>query len=129
LDRKYWVKSIPYSLEIIGIEDWVTICERLQLRGRKIDATRKERILRAGKDIATGIIECGACGKRYYYHEQKARKNKSGDIGVYLSYFHISTINGHICNQRPRSYKLTILMKYLKFSISIFISYLTIRRN
>jgi hypothetical protein len=114
LDRKYWVKSIPYSLEIISIEDWVTICERLQLRGRKIDATRKERILRASKDIATGIIECGSCGKRYYYHEQKAKKNKSGDIGVYLSYFHISTINGHICTQRPRSYKLDHINEIFK---------------
>jgi DNA invertase Pin-like site-specific DNA recombinase len=114
LDRKYWVKSIPYPLEIISIEDWVTVCERLQIRGRKIDVTRKERILRASKDIATGIIECGNCGKRYYYHEQKAKKNKAGDIGFYLSYFHIATINGHICDQRPRSYKLDHINEIFK---------------
>jgi hypothetical protein len=114
LDKKYWVKSIPYPVEIISIEDWVTICEHLQLRGRKIDATRKERILRASKDIATGIIECGLCGKRYYYHEQKAKKNQSGDIGVYLSYFHIATISGHICIQRPRSYKLDHINELFK---------------
>jgi DNA invertase Pin-like site-specific DNA recombinase len=114
LDRKYWVRSIPYPLEIISIEDWVTVCERLQLRGRKINATRKERLLRASKDIATGIIECGICGKRYYYHEQRAKKNQSGDIGVYLSYFHIATINGHICNQRPRSYKLDHINEIFK---------------
>jgi hypothetical protein len=114
LDRKYWVKSIPYHYEIISIEDWVRICERLQIRGRKVDATRKERILRASKDIATGLIECGNCGKRYYYHEQKAKRNKDGDMSVYLSYFHILTINGRICNQRPRSFKLDDINEIFK---------------
>jgi hypothetical protein len=114
LDRKYWVKSIPYHYEIISIEDWVRICERLQIRGRKVDTTRKERILRASKDIATGLIECGNCGKRYYYHEQKAKRNKDGDVSVYLSYFHISTINGRICNQRPRSFKLDDINEIFK---------------
>ena len=116
LDRKYWVKSFYYPVELISIEDWVTICERLQLRGRKLNITKKERILRASKDIATGLIECGICGKRYYYHEQKSDKirKKSGDRMVYFSYFHIATINGAICEQRPRSYKLDLINEIFK---------------
>jgi site-specific DNA recombinase len=110
LDRKYWVKSIPYPIEMITIEDWVKICERLQLRGKKVNATRKERQLRASKDIATGIIECGICGKRYYYHETKSENKEK----VYLSYFHIATINSSICSQRPRSYKLDDINEIFK---------------
>ena len=115
LNRKFWVKSFYYPVEIISIEDWVSICERLQLRGRKLNVNKKERILRASKDIATGIIECGICGKKYYYHEQKSDKIRmNGERTLYLSYFHIATINSAICKQRPRSYKLDHINEIFK---------------
>ena len=115
LDRKYWVKSFYFPVEIITIEDWVTVCERLQIRGRKYNITKKERILRASRDIATGLIECGICGKRYYYHQQKSETRKwSGERTLYLSYFHFATINGSICKQRPRSFKIDNINEIFK---------------
>jgi hypothetical protein len=42
-DRKYWIKSVPYPLELIGIDEWVDITERLQIAGSKLYFSRKER--------------------------------------------------------------------------------------
>jgi DNA invertase Pin-like site-specific DNA recombinase len=106
LNRKYWVKSIPYPLELISIEDWVNICERLQIKGQKLKISKKARILRASSDIATGIIECGECGMRYYYHEQKAIMKSTGERIIYFSYFHFARFKNYLCNQKPKSFRV-----------------------
>ena len=115
LDRKYWVKSSIYTLELISIEDWVKICEKMQVLSKNLYTTRKDKLLRARKDIATGIMECGDCGVRYYYHAVKARKeNKKGQLLVYHTYFHLSRIKQTMCKQRPRSFKLESVNEIFK---------------
>ena len=105
-ESKYWVKSIPYPIEIISIEDWINICERLQIRGRNLKITKKDRILRANKDIATGIMECSCCGVRFYYHEQKAMLKKTNEKTSYFSYFHLAQIKDYHCIQKPKSFRV-----------------------
>jgi len=112
LDKKYWIKSIPYPLELISIEDWVKVCEALQIRGRKLNKVRKERILRASKDIATGIIQCGDCNNRFYYKEQRITNNK-GRNWIYTTYFHHQFFNHQVCSQKPKSF-------YVKYINEIF---------
>jgi DNA invertase Pin-like site-specific DNA recombinase len=114
LDRKYWVKSVPFPEELISIEDWITVVEKLQIPIHRINKSRKERTLRASKDIATGLIECSDCGARYYYHEQKNRNNKLKELRIYLSYSHLSTINESVCKQKPKSYSLESINEIFK---------------
>ena len=69
----------------------------------KINNTKKDRILRASKDIATGIIQCGVCNNRFYYKEQKIKKNK-GRNWLYTTYFHHQFFNHKVCSQKPKSF-------------------------
>jgi DNA invertase Pin-like site-specific DNA recombinase len=114
LDRKYWIKSIPYPVELITVEEWVAVCEKLQIRGRKINTTRKERMLRASRDIATGIIQCGDCGHRFYYKEQKIHNKKNGANWLYHSYFHQTYFNNQVCGQRPKSFYILYIDEIFK---------------
>jgi DNA invertase Pin-like site-specific DNA recombinase len=114
LNRKYWVKSYNYPVELITIEDWVKVCEKLQIRSKQFNIVRKERLLRASKDIATGLMECGDCGTRYYYHDQRQGKNKSGEWRIYYSYYHLARIHGKVCKQRPRSFTLNDINEIFK---------------
>ncbi|GHU12489.1 resolvase [Spirochaetia bacterium] len=114
LDRKYWVKSVPYPVELISIEDWVKICERLQIRSKNSNELRKQRLLRANRDIATGIMECGDCGLKFYYHDQKSGKNKKGEERFYLTYYHLSRANKTVCRQKPKSFKLDDINEIFK---------------
>ena len=115
LDKeKYWVKSVHYPVELISIEDWVKIVERLQIPTIKLHNSRKDRLLRASKDIATGIIQCGDCGARYYYKEQKPGEYITGEPKIYYSYCHFPKMNGYICNQKPKSFKLDNLNELFK---------------
>ena len=115
LDRKYWVKSVPYPLELISIEDWVNVCERLQIRGMKISKERKERILRASRDIATGLIICGDCEHRFYYKEQKVKdKRKKEKYWIYRTYFHHQFFNNKCCSQKPKSFNIEYINEIFK---------------
>jgi DNA invertase Pin-like site-specific DNA recombinase len=114
LDRKYWVKSVPFPLELISIEDWVSVCERLQIKGRKLYGARKERILRASRDIATGLIECGDCGHRFYYKEQKIHRKKENKDWIYRTYFHHIFFNNKVCSQRPKSFYIEYIDEIFK---------------
>lgn len=114
LDRKYWVKSYNYPIEITSIENWIKTCERLQMpKGNQL-FTRKDGILRASRDIATGIIECGDCGVRFYYKEQKKKITKSDEIPYYRCYFHRTTDKSSLCRQNPRSFKLNHINEIFK---------------
>jgi hypothetical protein len=46
-DKKYWIKSVPYPIELISINEWVDIAERLNIRGQKMILTAKGKVLRA----------------------------------------------------------------------------------
>ena len=113
-DRKYWVKSVPYPLELISIEEWINICERLQIRGRNLSVKKKDRTLRASKDIATGLMECSECGMRFYYHEQKNTMKKTGKKIIYFSYFHFARFKNYFCNQKPKSFKVNDVNEIFK---------------
>ena len=113
LDRKYWIKSIPFPLELITIEDWVTVCEKLQIRGKQWNQTRKDRLLRASKDIATGLIECWDCKNKYYYREQRIT-NKKGRNWIYTTYFHHQFFNHQVCSQKPKSFYVEYINEIFK---------------
>jgi site-specific DNA recombinase len=115
LDKdKYWVKSVHYPVELISIEDWVKIVERLQIQTTKLRKSRKEILLRASKDIATGLVECGDCGARFYYKEQRPGKYISGEPKIYFSYCHFPKMNGYVCKQKPKSFKLDHINEIFK---------------
>jgi DNA invertase Pin-like site-specific DNA recombinase len=116
LDRKYWVKSFVYPFELISIEDWVKVNERLQTLSMNLFTTRKDRLLRARKDIATGIMECGDCGVRFYFKEVKSStvKDKNGNKKIYTTYYHLSRIKKPVCHQKPKSFKLSNINEIFK---------------
>ena len=120
LDKKYWVKSHNYPVEIISIENWVKLCERLQILSKNRLITKRDKLLRADKDIATGIIECAECGVKFYYKDQISRK-KSGYTFRYLCYYHLSTITKSICKQHPRSFKLEHINEIFKIFYFFFL--------
>ena len=112
-DKKYWIKSIPYPMELISIEEWVDITERLQIAGSKLNFSRKERTLKASRDIGTGIINCGDCNARFYYKEQNI-KNRNGKTWRYFSYFHQQFFNNRACHQKPKSFSVEHLNEIFK---------------
>ncbi|EMB20718.1 hypothetical protein HMPREF9723_02178 [Treponema denticola OTK] len=93
----YWVKSIPYSLEIINREDWIEVKERLRIYKEK---HKKNTNRRAEKSIGTGLITCGYCGAKFFYQVQ-AHKRKKGLV-LYPYYFHMSCLD-RTCLQSPKS--------------------------
>jgi hypothetical protein len=113
-DRKYWIKSIPYPLELISIDEWVDLSERLQIRGSKMILSKKERILKANRDIGTGIINCGDCNARFYYKQQKSKQYSDGHRNYYYTYFHREGFQRSICNQFPKSFKIEYINDILK---------------
>jgi hypothetical protein len=114
LDRKYWVKSIPFPLELISIEDWVKTGERLQINSRKFIKAKESRILRASKDIATGLIECSKCEMRYYSRTQISRNKITGETKNYLAYYHNSIFQKLKCEQKPKSFKIEYVDEIFK---------------
>jgi len=114
LDMKYWVKSTNYPIELISIENWVKICERLQIISKNKLSLKKNKLLRAKKDIATGIMECNECGVKFYYKDQITTKKKTGKTFRYLCYYHLSTITKSTCKQHPRSFKLNSINEIFK---------------
>jgi len=113
LDRKYWVKSASFTLELISIEDWVKTCEVLQIRGAKMSVLKKGRLLRASRSMGTGLIECGTCNSRFYYKEQNI-SNKKGRKWTYLSYFHHQYFNSTSCKQKPKSFDVKYMDEIFK---------------
>lgn len=78
----YWVKSIPYSLEIITKEEWIEVKERLRIYREKLKTASR----RADKSMGTGIITCKYCRAKYFYQLQ-TRKIKGG-LKKYYYYSH-----------------------------------------
>jgi DNA invertase Pin-like site-specific DNA recombinase len=122
LDRKYWVKSIPFPLELISIENWIKVNEKLQIYSKKYSETMKGRTLRATSAIGSGIINCGICDKRYYFRNQKNKKRIDGSHYIYSSYYHTNVYSYNKCSQRPKTFLSGHIDEILK--LFIFYSYL-----
>jgi len=89
-NKKYYVKSNTFPVQIVSITDWITVAEKL--RDNSIIYKQKHR-QREDSDIATGLIECPYCELKFY------SKNNNG----YLVYYHWSN---RFCKQRPKSYSI-----------------------
>ncbi len=100
--RKYWVKSLAYTREIISIDEWVDIRERLQKN--KIARNKNEAKKRkAEKSLATGLVKCGCCGLYYYYYHMYYKQRNSNEYKNYYYYYHHKTFGNQFCNNRPKS--------------------------
>jgi DNA invertase Pin-like site-specific DNA recombinase len=95
-DEKYRTKSSNYPYQLIPIEKWIKVVERLRINRqmRKDGKTRK-----ASKDLATGIITCSGCGQKYYSHTHTSKKNgKEYDYVYYKHYAAMQNVIG--CPQK-----------------------------
>jgi DNA invertase Pin-like site-specific DNA recombinase len=63
-NTKYYVKSITYPLELVSIENWIKVVEKLQVH--KI--IYKEKMRRTDTEMSTGIVTCPYCESRYYLY-------------------------------------------------------------
>ena len=100
--RKYWVKSQAYTREIISIDEWVDIREKLQ----KNKITRNEnqaKKRKAEKSLSTGLIKCGCCGLYYYYYHMYYKKRNSDNYSNYYYYYHHKTFGNQFCDNKPKS--------------------------
>ena len=111
----YWVKSIPYSLEIITREEWIEVKERLRIYREKLKTASR----RAEKSIGTGIITCEYCGAKYF-HQLQARKIKGG-LKKYYYYSHHRNL-GDKCEKSQK----TIPIDKIDTIFKIFVLYSTI---
>ena len=83
---KYYLPSINYNIQIVTVEDWVTVIKKLR-ENKEIYKTRKRY---ASSDIFSGIINCPYCGLNYYSYSKDD----------YNYYTHIPSKK---CLQRPKS--------------------------
>jgi DNA invertase Pin-like site-specific DNA recombinase len=100
-NKKYFVKSVPYPIEIISIEKWFTIFEKLVINKQIFWKNKERSFKRASKGLATGIIECPCCHFKYYTWSTDNRKNSM----KYLYYKHATSPNIENCNQHPKSFR------------------------
>lgn len=101
-NKDYWVKSLAYNVQVISIEEWVDIRERLQ-QNKLVRARNEVKKRKAEKSLATGIIKCSCCGLYYYYyhiHYKRANRNEYDD---YSYYYHYKTFGNDRCSNRPKS--------------------------
>jgi DNA invertase Pin-like site-specific DNA recombinase/cell division protein FtsL len=104
LDKKYWVKSTRYPIEIISIENWIKVIERLHLnKVAKREQTVKSRSTK--KDLATGIITCSVCNAKYFSY-LTPYKRPNGEYYHYNYYKHHMALNNKVCSHRPKTIKV-----------------------
>jgi DNA invertase Pin-like site-specific DNA recombinase len=100
-NQKYFVKSIPYPIEIISIENWFKVFEKLVINKRIFWKNKETSFKRASKGLATGIIECPCCHFRYYTWATTNPKKTM----KYLYYKHATSPNIENCQQHPKSFR------------------------
>ena len=83
-----YVKSLQFPVEIVSIENWIKINERLQLTKNN----NISRIRRTNKEFLTGIISC-PCGDKYFFYDGRGYK--------YYKHYPNSE-----CKQIPKSLKI-----------------------
>jgi len=104
-NKKYYVKSISYPVNIVSIENWIKVVEKLQ--GKRI--IYKDKMRRTNSEMLTGIMSCPYCELRYYLTKDNG----------YLYYKHFPK---KLCGQKPKSVKVEKLNQF--FDIFFFYYYL-----
>ena len=95
-NKKYIIKSTVYTIEIISLEDWFIVLERLLQINCKWKEKRTVTKKRASTGIATGIFKCSICNQ-YYYVWRRSDYN-------YIYYKHHADYTGmKSCSQKPKS--------------------------
>jgi site-specific DNA recombinase len=82
-DEQYYTKSENYPEQLVSIEDWLTVAARLRAN-RKM---RSQKMNKASKDLATGIITCSECGQKYYSFTHISQKNSHTNIYQYYKHY------------------------------------------
>jgi DNA invertase Pin-like site-specific DNA recombinase len=109
VDKKYWVKSIPYPIKIISIENWIKCIEKIH--SNKL--ARKANTRKAWRDLATGIVMCPICNSRYYAYQQ-SNTNRDGSKYNYNCYKHFAGINNAHCSQKPKTVTINKIDEIMK---------------
>jgi hypothetical protein len=100
-NSKYFVKSIPYPIELISIENWFKVFEKLVINKLIFWKNKETSFKRASKGLATGIIECPSCHFKYYsWSTAKATRTMK-----YVYYKHATSPNIENCEQHPKSFR------------------------
>jgi DNA invertase Pin-like site-specific DNA recombinase len=100
-NQKYFVKSVPYPIALISIENWFKVFEKLVINKRNFWKNKETSFKRASKGLATGIIECPHCHFKYYSWSSANPKKSM----KYLYYKHATSPNMGNCEQHPRSFR------------------------
>jgi len=104
-NKKYYIKSISYPIQIISIDDWIKVVEKIN--GKRL--IYKDRMRRTNSEMLTGIMSCPYCELHYYLTNDKD----------FIYYKHFPK---KLCNQKPKSIRVEKLNKY--FEIFFFYFYL-----
>jgi len=105
-NKKYYVKSVQFPIELVSIDDWINIIEKLQSNSHIYKNNNRRR---ENSEIITGIVQCPYCELKYYCIDDKG----------YLYYKHYSNKG---CKQKPKSVKVDKLNNL--FEVFFFYFYL-----
>jgi len=95
-EKKYWTACKPYPIEIISVNDWIKVVEKLQLN-KIVKREQMETHRNTDKSLSSGLISCSKCDGKFF-HFQKKYKDK-----VYSYYKHIVKISNAICKHNPKT--------------------------
>jgi DNA invertase Pin-like site-specific DNA recombinase len=84
-NEKYFIKSATYPLQIVSIDNWLTVVEKLQDNKKMY----KDKMRKINTGMLTGIIQCPYCNMRYFRIDDKGYK-----------YYKHQPLK---CSQRPKS--------------------------
>ena len=87
--KKYYVKSKQFPIEIVSVENWIKVIEKLQIRKR----IYKEKMRNTDTEYLTGVIQCPFCELKYFLARDKG----------FIYYRHYPKGS---CKQKPKSMKL-----------------------
>jgi DNA invertase Pin-like site-specific DNA recombinase len=114
-ESKYWVKSIHFKEELISIKEWVDINHKLKIKASAWIKGKKNNLLAARADIATGLMECGDCGSKFYYRAQAtADLQIDPKAKVYRLYYHLKKVTSIECHQKPHSFSTNSINEVFK---------------
>jgi DNA invertase Pin-like site-specific DNA recombinase len=109
-NSKYFVKSIPYPVELISIENWFKVFEKLVVNKQIFKLRKETSFKRASRGLATGIIECSNCHFKFYNWSTTNEKIRM----KYLYYKHHTAVNKDICKQNPKSFRAELINEIFK---------------
>ena len=121
--EKYYVKCVPYPVQLISINDWFTIFEKNIIRLHNIKERKKTFYKSASTGFITGIVQCHCCKSKYYHWYGKICGK------YYRRYKHSSTLlRKGDCAQFPKTiifengneiFKIFVFSHYMLFDNSL----------